>query len=98
MTDNSKDLGAAITLLERFTKQTLPKVLEIKKRVDSGELLDEWDIYFLHKLLPGRFNEVRPLVDRNPEYQELYTQAVHLYKEITEQALLNEKGSTPPVM
>ena len=98
MTDNSKDLGAAITLLERFTKQTLPKVLEIKKRVDSGELLDEWDIYFLHKLVTERVKEVRPLVDRNPEYQEVYAKAVHLCKEITEQALLNEKGSTPPVV
>jgi len=97
MTDNSKDLGAAITLLERFTKQTLPKILEIKKKVDRGELLDEWDIYFLHKQ-SARFNEVKPLVDRNPEYQELYAQAVHLYKEITEHALLNEKRSTPPVV
>ena len=97
MTDNSKDLGTAVTLLERFTKQTLPKVLEIKKRVDRSELLDERDIYFLHKL-HERFNEVKPLVDRNPEYQELYAQAVHLYNEITEHALLNEKGSTPPVV
>jgi hypothetical protein len=39
---------------------------------------------------------VRPLVNRLPEYQEVYAQMVHLYKEITEQALLNEKGSTPP--
>ncbi|MCZ6897367.1 MAG: hypothetical protein O7D95_01470 [Betaproteobacteria bacterium] len=97
MIDNSKDLGAAITLLERFTKQTLPKILEIKKRVDRGELLDERDIYFLQKQ-HERFNEVRTLVDRHPEYQELYAQAVHLYKEITEQALLNEKGSSPPVV
>jgi hypothetical protein len=87
-----------MTLLDRFTKQTLPKVLEIKKRVDRGELLDERDIYFLHKLLSERVKEVRPLVDRNPEYQEVYAQAVHLCKEITEQALLNEKESTPPVV
>lgn len=93
MTGNSKDLGTMITILERFTKQTLPKVLEIKKRADRSEVLSNRDIDFL-KLLPERFNEVKPLVDRNPEYQELYAQAVHLYKDITEQALLNEKGAS----
>jgi hypothetical protein len=98
MADNSKDLGTMMALLERFAKQTLPKALEIKKRVDRGELLTEWDIYFLHKLLTERVKEVGPLVDRNPEYQEMYAQAVHLCKEITEQALLNEKKSTPPVV
>lgn len=94
MTDNLKDLGVGLTLLERFTTQTLPKALEIKNRVDHGELLDRWDIDFLHKL-SERAEEIRPLVDRHPEYQELYAQAVHLYKEITERALLNEKGSVP---
>ena len=93
MTGNSKDLGTMTTILERFTKQTLPKVLEIKKRADCNEVLSNRDIDFL-KLLPKRFNEVKPLVDRNPEYQELYAQAVHLYKDITEQALLNEKGTS----
>ncbi len=93
MTGNSKDLGTMTTILERFTKQTLPKVLEIKKRADRREVLSNRDIDFL-KLLPDRFNEVKPLVDRNPEYQELYAQAVHLYKDITEQALLNEKGTS----
>ena len=97
MTGSSKDLGTIMALLERFTKQTLPRIHEIKKSIDRGELLNDRDISFL-KLLPERFNEVKPLVDRNPEYQELLAQAVHLYKEITEQALLNEKGSTPPVV
>lgn len=95
MTDDSKDMGVAITLLERFTKQTLPKAYEMKKRVDSGERLDQWDIDFLHQLA-GRAEEIKPLVERNPQYQEMYAQAVHLFKEIIGQALVNEKGTTPP--
>ena len=91
MTANSKDLGTMVTILERFTKQTLPKILEIKERVDRKEQLKERDIELL-KVLPERFNDVKPLVDRNPEYQELYAQALSLFKEITEQALLNEKS------
>lgn len=95
MTDNSKDLGVATTILERFAKQTLPKVYEMKKRVDAGERLDQWDIDYLHQLAE-RTEEIKPIVDRNPQYQEMYAQAVHLYKEITEKALVNEKGTTRP--
>lgn len=95
MTDNSKDLGVVTTILERFAKQTLPKVYEIKKRVDSGDRLDQWDIDYLRQLAE-RTEEIKPLVDRNPQYQEMYVQAVHLYKDITEKALVNEEGTTPP--
>lgn len=95
MTDNMNDLGVATALVERFTSQTLPRAFEIKERVDRGELLSERDIDFLHTL-SERAEEVKSLVNRLPEYQGLYAQAVHLYKEITERALLNEKGSTPP--
>jgi len=95
MTDDAKDLGVAIALLDRLATQTLPKALEIKKRVDQGERLDHWDIDFLHEL-SRRAKEIGPLIERHPEYQEVYGQAVHLYKEITERALLNEKESPPP--
>ena len=33
------------------------------------------------------------VLDKHPEYQDLYARAVHLYKEITETALKNEKGA-----
>jgi hypothetical protein len=95
MTDDTKDLGIAIALLETLTTQTLPKAFEIKERVDRGERLDQWDIQFLHEL-SRRAEEVRPFVSRHPEYQEVYARAVHVYKQITEQALLNEKKSAPP--
>lgn len=95
MTDNSKDLGVGMALLERLNTQTLPRAFAIKEKVDRGERLVEWDIDFLQKLFE-RAEEIRPLVDRHPEYQEVYAQAVHLYKEITERALLNEQGAEPP--
>lgn len=95
MTDNSKDLGVGMALLERLNTQTLPRAFAIKEKVDRGERLIEWDIDFLQKL-HERAEEIKPLVDRHPEYQEVYAQAVHLYKEITERALLNEQGAAPP--
>ena len=90
MTDETKDLGMAITLLERLTKDTLPKAFEIKARLDRGERLEHWDIEFLKELFKHA-EQVKPLVDRNPEFQEVYAQVVQLYKEITERALVNEK-------
>jgi hypothetical protein len=92
MTDESKDLGIAVVLLQQLSDETLPKGLEIKARLNQGERLDHWDIAFLEDLFK-RAEQIRPLVDRHPEYQTVYAQAIHLYKEITDQALLNEKSS-----
>ena len=93
MTTVSKDQGVAISLAERLTKDTLPKAFEIKARLDRGERLEHWDIEFLKELFKHA-EQVKPLVDRNPEFQEVYAQVVQLYKEITERALINEKDST----
>ncbi len=93
MTDAAKDLGVAIVLLQKLTEETLPKALEIKERLDRGECLDHWDIEFLEKMYE-RAEQAKPLVDRHPEYQEVYARAVHLYKEITDQAVVNEKAAS----
>jgi hypothetical protein len=37
--------------------------------------------------------QIKQLADKNPEYQKLYAKAVHMYHDITEQALKNEKTS-----
>ena len=92
MTDDNKDLGIAITLLDKFNEDTLPKALEIKQRLDRGEKLDHWDIEFLEQWFK-RAEEIKPLVDRHPDYQEIYASAVHLYKQITDMAVVNEKAS-----
>ncbi len=94
MAESSKDLGVISVLLERFEKQRLPRALSIKEKVDQGETLDDFDIEFLEEVFAAA-NEIKPLVERNPEYQKLVAQAVHLYGEIMEKALLNEKGSKP---
>lgn len=91
MTEASKDLGVAIVLLQRLNEETLPKALEIKARLDRGERLDHWDIDFLREL-SKRAEEIKPLVDKHPEYQEVYAQVVHLYKQITDVALANEQA------
>ncbi|MGZ8219076.1 hypothetical protein [Methylomagnum sp.] len=94
MTESTKDLGVAMALLTRFTTQKLPRALALKDKVGHGELLDDADIRFLHEVFDTA-EQIRPWVERLPEYQSVYAQAVELYREITEQALVNEQNAHP---
>lgn len=94
MTESTKDLGVATALLTRFTTQKLPRALALKDKVGRGERLDDADIRFLHEVFDTA-EQIRPWVERLPEYQSVYAQAVELYREITAQALANEQGAHP---
>ena len=91
MTELPQDAGLIAVLLERFEKQRLPRAQSLKEKVDRGDLLDEYDLAFLEEVLADS-NRIKPLVDRHPEYQELVSRAIHLYKEITDKAMENEKS------
>jgi hypothetical protein len=92
MTDTSKDAGVIQVLIERFERHRLPRVLELKEKVDSGELLNEMDLDYLERILEDA-QEHKGLVDRHPEWQKISAQVVSLYKQITAKALENEKGA-----
>jgi hypothetical protein len=90
MTESAKDLGIATVMLDRFMNQRLPRALDLKKKVDGGGKLDEFDIAFLHEVFETA-TQIKPFVDHHPEYQEVYARATALYKEIMEKALANEQ-------
>ena len=90
MAQSSEDTGVILALMQRFNEQRLPQTLALKKRVEQGECLSEYDIAFLEKVFSDA-NHVLPLIDKHPELQSIATRAVSLYKEITEKALENEK-------
>ena len=90
MTQSSEDTGVILALMERFNKQRLPRVLELKKRVEQGDCLSEPDIAFLDEIFRDA-NHAMPLVDKHPNLQPIATRAISLYKEITSKALENEK-------
>jgi hypothetical protein len=92
MTEPSKDSGMIQVLVERLEKRRLPRALSIKEKVDAGEVLSEFDIEFLEKVLRDANNAI-PLLDRHPEYQPLAGKLVTLYKEITAKALENQKAA-----
>lgn len=93
MTDPTKDLGVATAILTEFTTHRLPKAQALKEKVERGELLNEFDLAFLHEVLENA-ERIKPMVDRHPEYQEVYSRAASLYGEIMERALANEQSQS----
>ena len=92
MTASTKDAGTIQVLAERLASQRLPRALSIKESVDRGERLGTSDIEFLEQVFKDAM-QIRPLVDAHPEWHDLVARLVNLYKEITDKALENEKGS-----
>lgn len=93
MTNESKqkEQGVVEALIKRFEEWRLPRALDIKAKVDRGDKLDDFDIEFLERVLRDA-EEIKPYVDRRPDYQALYTRAIGLYGEITKKGLENEQA------
>ena len=91
MTDTSKDAGVIQVMAEQLERTRLPRALSLKEKVDGGATLDELDIEFLEEVFHDA-QSVSTLVDRHPEWQDLATKMIQLYKDITEKALENEKA------
>ncbi|MEN8107427.1 MAG: hypothetical protein ABFS22_05405 [Pseudomonadota bacterium] len=91
MTKPSNEDGVILALIERFEKQRLPRLLELKEKTDNGELLSDEDIAFLDIVMHDA-QQSKQLIDRHPDWQAFCSYVVHLYDTITEKALDNEKG------
>ena len=91
MADDSNDEGLIQVLIERLEKWRLPMTLSLKERVDRGEKLNEFDIQFLEQVFQDA-QEIQPLIERNPELQDLAKKMAGLYKEIMDKATENEQA------
>jgi len=90
MDQKEKDKGLIMVLLERFNKQRLPRALALKEKVDSGELLDDYDRKYIKELQKDS-SEVMLIIERNPEYKDLAANIINLYKQIIEKDIENQK-------
>jgi len=89
MNESSTDAALIQVLVDRLEKHRLPVALELKEKVDQGDVLNDREIEFLEEVL-GDVDKVKPLLERHPEWQELAARMVSLYNEITTKALENE--------
>ncbi len=83
------DDGVLLMLLERFEKHRLPRLLDIHEAVKQGHNLTEMDICFLEESL-STATRSQALIERNPDYEQLFSKIISLYHEITQTALENE--------
>ena len=91
MKDPQQDAGMLAVLIERLEAQRLPRALDLKEKVDKGGRLDEFDLAFLEEVFSDS-QEIKPLIERHPEHQEIAAKMMGLYREITEKALANERS------
>ena len=85
------DLGTIQAMLDRLNHQRLPRVLDMKSRVDRGKCLGDSDLDYLQQVFEEA-NHAKSLLARHPELEELVGKLVGLYSEVTQKALDNERG------
>lgn len=87
----SAELSILTVLNERLVEQRIPRLDYLKHRLDRGEMLDDYDIWFLeHAFADARRNTA--LVGRHHEAHGIFVRLLHLYKQIMDLAVANEKN------
>lgn len=89
MSNDKEDTGVIEALLHRLNEFRLPRLLELKERVERGETLSEYDQQFLEQVLHD-VHSIDSLIKRNPEIQPLIAKAIDLYHHIISKGLENE--------
>ncbi len=77
-------------IIERFEKQRLPRLFDIKAQLDQGNKLSRYDLEFLEEVLKDTQHNEHYVKNSDEEAQLIFMKAVSLYKEITQKAIYNE--------
>ncbi len=88
-----QELGAVQVILEEFQKHRLPRLLDMRKHVDEGGLLNDFDVLFLSRALEDAKGST-DFADKHPEFQLLVAEVAELYHHITQTALENEAAAS----
>jgi len=89
MEQPNKDALIIAAALKRLNKFRLPRVLSLKKKVESGEVLNDLDLKFLRRVFDAA-DDLNPILERNPEYLELRDKAIGLCHQILKKSTENQ--------
>jgi hypothetical protein len=92
MHPSQHDLGIIQVILERFEKQRLPRLLDLKKQVDANQSLDDYEVNFLITAIKDT-QSILLIIERNPDYLPLLTKVIDLYLSIASKSLEIEENS-----
>ena len=83
--------------IDNMAEQALPRLHDIKKKVDTGGKLSEVDILFMSQVTHyAQRSKLR--IDRFPEWDKYIAEMLHLYREIVDKAIDNvEKPKYGPM-
>ncbi len=91
MNEDMKDKMVIKAILERFEKQRLPRLLDIKETVDQGDKLGNFDMEFLEEVFSDTRQNKHYMEAADDELKSLFMKVLSLYNDITEKALENEQ-------
>lgn len=76
-------------ILEEFSASGLSRLVEMQTRVESGGVLNDFDLEFLTESL-AKVHQFEDYAEHHHNYQELAAKIIELYHDITETALNNQ--------
>ena len=86
----TRHLGIFQSLIQEYELHRLPRLLRLKDKVDSGETINDVDFEFLCKEIKDACM-TKHLTVSYPELEEFCLYMGHLFKEICDEAVENEK-------
>ena len=89
LTPEDIDNGTVYVLAERTIRHRIPRALRIKKRMDEGERLSDYELDYLLNLLKD-VHELEPFLEEHPEWTSVAGKMARLYADIADEAMQNE--------
>ncbi len=90
---STRDVGVIMALVKRFEAQRLPVLLELREKVSNNYVLSDADVEFLARVIDDA-SRALPMTEGHPELHNFCSRVVHLYDEITANALKNQESKS----